>query len=179
MLIDVTGCFVGGDHGHRLNRGHSIMRGNFGDGKQRVANDNPATKKTFAVSRYAVLKKPSKPCKPSGAQARTSRIIGIKPVKETDAFLKKILHKYLKCMNTDEQHRLVRYLHLSDNRLNMSSSCSGSGLALIIMHWYADMLGATLEHVFSCEKVNWKQDWIRDIVEAYVYGDQSLSLIHI
>ena len=73
-------------------------------------------------------------------------------------------------MDTDEQHRLVRYLHLSDNRLNMSSSCSGSGLALIIMHWYADMLGATLEHLFSCEKVNWKQDWIRDIVEAYVTG---------
>ena len=150
-----------------------IMRGNFGDGKQSVANDNPATKKTFAVSRHAVLKKPSKPCKPSGAQARTSVIIGIKPVKESDAFLNNILHKCLTCMNTDERHRLGRYLHLSDNRLNMSSSCSGSELALIIMHWYADMLGATLEHVFSCEKVNWKQDWIRDIVEAYVYGDQS------
>ena len=44
-----------------------IVRGNFGDGKQSVANDNPATKKTFAVSQHAVLKKPSKPCKPSGA----------------------------------------------------------------------------------------------------------------
>ena len=97
----------------------------------------------------------------------------MKRVKESDAFLKQIMHKYLMCMNTDERHRLVRYSRLSDNRLEMSSSCSGSELVLFIMHLYADMLGATLEHVFSCEKVIWKQDWIRHNVEAYVYVDQS------